>query len=275
MERTEIASLIADRVRECASDIGASFRSGLTVQSAVIDDFLPGELAARLAESFPPTSQMREVKSVHEHKFTSKQLDAFDPMIREVTFAFQQPQVVEAVGAATGIRDLRGDPTLYAGGISAMAQGQFLLPHLDNSHDAERGAYRVLNLLYYVNPSWRQECGGNLELWDDGPTGKPREIVSSFNRLVIMATHKKSWHSVNEVKVPQVRKCVSNYYFSPRSWEGNEYFHVTSFRARYGQGVRDLVLRTDNLLRATIRHFAKRGVYKPDLYANGKDGGAN
>lgn len=275
MTRDQIAQLIAEKVSASAAGIADSFHNGHPVQSAVVDDLLPRELADRVADAFPPTSQMRELKSVHEHKYTSKSLDAFDSIIREVTFAFQDPRVVRAVGEATGIEDLHGDPSLYAGGISAMTQGQFLLPHLDNSHDAERGAYRVLNLLYYVNRDWKKENGGNLELWDDGPNGKPREIVSAFNRLVIMATHKKSWHSVNEVRVPQIRKCVSNYYFSPRSWEGDEYFHVTSFRAREGKGVRDLVLRADNALRSAVRHVAKKGVYKPDVYPSSKDEGAD
>ena len=55
--------------------------------------------------------------------------------------------------------------------------------------------FGVLNLLYYVSPDWSHESGGNLELWDNGPEGQPREIVSRQNRLVLMATHKTSWHS--------------------------------------------------------------------------------
>ena len=31
-----------------------------------------------------------------------------------------------------------------------MPQGNYLKPHLDNSHDRDRKRYRVLNLLYYV-----------------------------------------------------------------------------------------------------------------------------
>jgi hypothetical protein len=39
--------------------------------------------------------------------------------------------------------------------------------------------------------------GGNLELWPTGPKGQPITIVSKFNRLVVMITHKQSWHSVS------------------------------------------------------------------------------
>ena len=86
-----------------------------------------------------------------------------------------------------------------------MAKGHFLNPHLDNSHDGEQKNYRVLNLLYYVSPDWKPEFGGNLELWDES-VKKPVEIPSLFNRLVLMSTNDKSWHSVNEVRIDRPRR---------------------------------------------------------------------
>ena len=155
---------------------------------------------------------------------------------------------------------MKPDDHLYAGGISLMAQGNFLNPHLDNSHDKDRGLYRVLNLLYYVTPDWSHEQGGNLELWDQGPKEPQREITSQFNRLALMATHEKSWHSVSEVTVDRARCCVSNYYFSAQPLEDHEYFHVTSFRGRPEQPVRDLVLQGDGALRQGIRKVFKKGI---------------
>jgi len=69
-------------------------------------------------------------------------------------------------------------------------------PHLDNSHDKDRNMWRALNLLYYVTPDWKIENGGNLELWPKGPKQDQITIHSKFNRLVVMATHNNSWHSV-------------------------------------------------------------------------------
>ena len=82
-----------------------------------------------------------------------------------------------------------------------------------------------------------------------------------------MATHKGSWHSVNQVQVDRSRCCVSNYYFSPRPIEGREYFHVTSFRGRPEQPVRDLVLLGDLALRQGVRKVFKKGVVaNPHVY---------
>jgi len=150
-----------------------------------------------------------------------------------------------------------------------MRRGNFLLPHLDNSHDKDRQLYRVLNLLYYISPGWAAENGGNLELWDRGTKRPPREIVSRFNRLVLMATHERSWHSVNEVVSDGSRTCISNYYFDPNPLEGRPYFHVTSFRGRPEQPGKDLVLRVDSALRNAVRKIARAGIYKPEVYRAG------
>jgi Rps23 Pro-64 3,4-dihydroxylase Tpa1-like proline 4-hydroxylase len=179
-------------------------------------------------------------------------------------YAFQSPEVIREVSVITGLKTLLPDPKLYAGGISRMEYKGFLEPHLDNSHDSTRSNYRVLNLLYYVTPNWTHESGGNFELWDQGPKGESREIVSAFNRLLIMATHDSSWHSVNEVREKKSpRLCLSNYYFSPDPLN-HPYFHVTYFRGRPEEPIRDAVLAVDSSIRMGIRKVLKKGVhFKP------------
>lgn len=53
---------------------------------------------------------------------------------------------------------------MHRGGTSMMTKNNFLSPHLDNLHHKNPNPWRVLNLLYYVNPDWKLEDGGNLEL---------------------------------------------------------------------------------------------------------------
>src|SRR6185437_182738 len=88
-----------------------------------------------------------------------------------------------------------------------------------------------------------------------GPKGEPITILSRCNRLVVMVTHQNSWHSVSRNVSNYNRCCLSNYYFSKVSAEGTEYFHITSFRGRPEQPIRDLVLRTDISLRTALRHL--------------------
>ncbi len=127
-----------------------------------VDEILPDEVAMRIREAFPASSSMMLRKSLRELKYVTSQMNEHAPLLEEITFAFQQPAVVEVITEITGLRSLQPDEHLYAGGISMMGHGHFLNPHLDNSHDKDRQRYRVLNLLYYVSPDWTLENGGML-----------------------------------------------------------------------------------------------------------------
>ena len=257
MNRSAIAGLIAERLDAEAAAIRAQYAAG---RYFIVDDLLPAQLARDIHASFPDPSTMMLRKSIRELKYVTSQMDRCAKLLDEIVFAFQDPRVVAAVARATALEALEPDANLYAGGVSLMAPGHYLNPHIDNSHDMDRARYRVLNLLYYVSPEWQPGDGGHLELWPQGVRGEPLTLHSRFNRLVVIATNRTSWHSVSAVRADRNRTCVSNYYFSPVSPEGEDYFHVTSFRGRPEQPVRDLLLRADAALRALVRRLRPAGV---------------
>lgn len=272
MDRTQIADHIVGRLEQEQARLLQDWASSGPVNHAVIDDLLPVELAWSIRNKFPRGSDMRVRKSLRELKHIAAQMDQYDPILEEALFAFQDPRVVELVGQITGLKALEPDDKLYAGGISMMSQGHFLNPHIDNSHDKDRQRYRVVNLLYYVTPDWKLENGGNLELWPHGVKGEQITIVSKFNRLALMVTNKASWHSVSPVTADGRRCCVSNYYFSAHPADADDYFHVTSFRGRPEQPIRDLALQADAALRMGIRKlFPKGAVQTKHFYDKPKD----
>jgi Rps23 Pro-64 3,4-dihydroxylase Tpa1-like proline 4-hydroxylase len=263
-----IAAIIADRLNRDAEVLSTNFHSREDVHTGyfVVDDLLPEEIAREVYEAFPHHNRFRRLESFRERKSTSKDVDSLPAILSEVTFAFQDRTVIDAIERITGIRNQLPDPHLYAGGLSIMVKGDFLNPHIDNSHDKDRLHYRTLNLLYYVSPDWDQGCGGNFELWDPR-VRRNVEIVSRFNRLLVMETNTTSWHSVNRVLVDRPRCCVSNYYFSPDPPEGYEHFHITAFNARPEQPFRRLLARADSAARMAVRRIVKLGVGKKDVRA--------
>lgn len=263
MTRTEIAALIVPRLQAEASRIAAQFAAQ---DYFVVDDLLPEALAHSIYRSFPDPSTMMLRKSIRELKYVTSQMDTYAPLLEEVVYAFQDPRVVDEVARATRSKQAEPDEKLYAGGISLMARGHYLNPHIDNSHDMERERYRILNLLYYTTPGWNVESGGNLELWPDGTRAAPHTIHSKFNRLLVIATNRNSWHSVSKIVADGNRTCVSNYYFSKVSPEEEDYFHVTSFHGRPEEPVRDLLLRADAALRSFIRKIARTGLRRTRHY---------
>ncbi len=232
-----------------------------------LDNLLPESIALQLYHAFPEQDKMTLKKSMKEDKYVGAQMNVYDAVLEEAIFAFQDVRVVNRIGDIFGLSGIQPDESLYAGGLSSMQKGQFLNPHLDNSHDKDRKLWRVLNLLYYVSPGWKLEYGGNLELWPAGLKSKPVTIESRFNRLVVMATHGSSLHGVTPVGHEGARHCISNYYFAERPLKESDEFHVTSFRARPGEYIKDAVLKTDTWLRMRVRSIFKKGIVRnPHVY---------
>jgi Rps23 Pro-64 3,4-dihydroxylase Tpa1-like proline 4-hydroxylase len=232
--RHDLASTMVRRLSSDGDRLRQAFHapSGTNTRHFVYDDFLPEEIAREVGRAFPADCRgFKRRDDFRERKLTSVLLDDLAPILKEITFAFQSPEVIAAIGRLTNISTLEPDPKLYAGGLSIMVKGDYLHPHIDNSHDSERSRYRRLNILYYVSPNWTEANGGNFELWND-TVRKPKLLVSRFNRLVVMETNRTSHHSVNEVLVDKQRCCVSNYFFSKDSPTGEDYYHVTAFKGR-------------------------------------------
>lgn len=262
MNRTEIADSIVKKLEDNLDSLSAMYQASKPkIGYFFIDDLLPADVANNIFSCFPEAKAMKLKKSIREYKCIAAQMDAYNPILEEAVYAFQDPRVVALVTKICGIKNLYPDEHLYAGGISLMGDQHFLNPHLDNSHDKDIDRWRVLNLLYYVTPNWPETNGGNLELWPDGLRAAPTVIHSKFNRLAVMATHDGSWHSVSPISCDNMtRCCVSNYYFSDTSLKAGESFHVTSFRGRPDQLLRDLILRVDIKARMTIRKLFKKGI---------------
>jgi 2OG-Fe(II) oxygenase superfamily len=261
MNSSDIRQLLVDRLVAAEDDMRRQWAApiGTRTRSCCVDDLLPGDVAMRIFEAFPRDGAgFFSRETFREKKRTSASLANYSPILGEVTYAIQHIEVVRLVEKIIDFSGLEPDPTLYAGGLSMMFKGDFLNPHIDNSHDAARKKYRRVNLLYYVSPAWAESNGGNLELWDD-EVEVPKTIVAAFNRLVVMETNKSSWHSVSPVVCDHPRCLVSNYFFSEQSPDGSDYFHVTSFTGRPQETAKRTLGAVDNYLRNTASKMLKVG----------------
>jgi Rps23 Pro-64 3,4-dihydroxylase Tpa1-like proline 4-hydroxylase len=267
LDRRELASYIVESLTRRQDEARGAFRLPQRIPSFTLDGLLPADAAHAIYQAFPPAEGLVLKHTLGQRKYVGYQMSRYDPLLEEIVYAFQAAPVVALVSAITGIAELLPDDKLYAGGVSLMAQGHYLNPHLDNSHDLGRANYRALNLLYYVTPDWGDDYGGHLELWDAGP-GKPRRTLHSrFNRLVVMQTDERSWHSVSKVLHPGRRCCVSNYYFSPHPVGRDASYHVTSFRGWPRQKAADLLMRADSAVRLAVRKVGGNRLFQnPHVY---------
>jgi len=255
ISQKEIIALITKRIENDLDTLIRGWETSAPVQHIVIDELLPKELARKANQGFPRLEMMARAETIRERKYTSAKYADWGEETANIFLALQDAEVLALFTRITGIEDLAGDPSAYAGGISAMGAGDFLNPHLDNSSHPKIEGYRRLNALYYVTPDWRAENGGNLELWSSRLKERI-EIVSAFNRLVLMNTNRQSLHSVNKVRIPgQYRFCLSNYYFTTESPDGARYAHTTSFRGRPNEPVKDLILRAEGVVKSKVQEL--------------------
>ena len=229
------------------------------VKHFYVDDLIDISLAKKISDAFPADKKnLMTRKTLRENKTVGIKMSNYDQILSDITYAFHDQKVIDVISSITNMPDMHADNDLYAAGLSMMSKGNFLNPHLDNSHNMERSKYRALNLLFYCTENWNISNGGNLELWHNGPKLNQEIIFAKFNRLVVMKTDLNSWHSVSEVTSDDSRNCISNYYFTNYSPDSSDYAHVTSFRGRPEQFFRDILLRLDSFARSSIRYFYKK-----------------
>lgn len=235
MTQEQFATAIAERLQQNKDSLSAYWHQSGPVRHFFIDDLLPAEWAKACFEALPDPKKLMLRDTEKERKRVGIKLEDYNPLMKAILFAFQSQQIIDAVAAITGLEALEADESLYGSGISMMLKDDFLMPHLDNSHDGDGEKYRVINTLYYISPDWPENEGGNLELWDKSMKER-LEIHSKFNRLAVMETHTESIHSVNKVHHDGIRACISNYYFSAIPANHKNYVHRTTFYARPEDG---------------------------------------
>ena len=261
MDRQEISALIKQRLNEIGIDLLKNrYKKSGPINNLIIDDLLPNELASHLNFVFPEEEDLNHLNKPSENKYVGIYFSDKQELVQECLYAFQEQSLLKIIGQITNIKNLIGDPELYAGGVSSMSNGCFLNPHIDNSHDRNLKNYRRLNLLYYVNKNWiPTKDGGELVLFPNGIKYKEEEIACKFNRLVIMRTDNKSIHGVKKIlSKTKRRKCISNYYFSKESPSGKKYYHSTSFQGFKKEFIKGTYLQ----LNAFTRTYLKKLIYK-------------
>ncbi len=238
-----------------SDDYAKSFAESTPSNYIVIDGFLDEEVANQAFQSFPKMEEMDTLKDFRQHKAQDPAIDKFNPIFGDIIFQnLHSERFLKLLSKITGIPNLIADNQLYAAGLAQGGNGSFLNVHIDNSSHPVTHYYRRLNLLVYLNKNWTEEKGGHLELWSPDMS-QSVAILPRFNRMVIFATHKQSWHGYRRVITPDgdTRKSINIYYFTEQSPDSTDYYHITSFRARKNEILYKALYPLDNVVRTVVR----------------------
>lgn len=203
------ARLLAQRAR---------FAAATPFPHLVLDDFLPEELADALAAEFDdPAIDWQPLHHVNERKSVFGDLSRMGASTASTIRALHSPAMLSVLERLTGIAHLTGDPDLDGAGLHRTGPGGHLNVHTDAlAHGKRRTWSRQLNLILFLNRDWRDEYGGDLELWDASVTRCVQRIAPVFNRCVLFRTTEVSFHGVPDgVACPEgrSRKSLALYYF--------------------------------------------------------------
>jgi Rps23 Pro-64 3,4-dihydroxylase Tpa1-like proline 4-hydroxylase len=133
--------------------------------------------------------------------------------------------------------------------------------HVDFNVIPQRRLHRRLNILVYLNPEWRDEWGGHVELWDRDVRRCYHSLKPRLNRCVVFETSETSFHGVSAVRCPEgiERRSFAAYYYTrepPPRWDGK--MHSTIFRARPDERLREFVLMPAERLQRDLQAGLRR-----------------
>jgi Rps23 Pro-64 3,4-dihydroxylase Tpa1-like proline 4-hydroxylase len=236
-----------------------------------IENFVDRSFAREVAASYPSFDDALgngiSFKTVNERKKVqitdSKKFSA--PILR-LHELLSSPQFLADLSYITGIPNLVADEQLVGGGVHVTGPGGRLDVHIDFNYMKERELHRRVNLLLYLNPTWQEEWGGEIQLWDKNVQFCEQQFSPALNRCVIFETSDISFHGVTPVShtAPYPRLSFATYYYTreaPKNWQGD--VHSTIFRARPDERFRKYVAAPAEKLQQTFAHHTnslKRGI---------------
>jgi hypothetical protein len=226
------------KMRAIAPAASVAYATAKPYPHVVFDDFFDPEVVDTVLAEFPKPDQIRWQKfdNDREIKLASARDASFGPVTRMLFYHLNSISFLEFLSEVTGIPNLISDPGLDGGGLHQIVRGGKLGVHADFNKHHRYGLDRRLNVLLYLNKDWREEYGGNLELWDRDMKQCEARVAPLFNRVMIFGTTDFTYHGhPDPLQCPEgmTRKSMALYYFSNgRPAEEISGEHSTIFRAR-------------------------------------------
>jgi hypothetical protein len=229
----------------------------------MIDNFLDATTLAGALRDFPPIAGEGWIHYQHfnENKGGLNKRDLIPPSLLSIIDQLSSAAFVAWLSALTGIKNLQADPSLEGGGLHQIKRGGFLNIHADFTvHPHQRMWQRRVNVLLYLNPDWRDEYGGHLELWAKDMSHCFEKIAPLFNRCVIFNTDSDSYHGhPNPLTCPEdmTRKSIALYYFTAEKTPPKK--TATNYRMRPDDGYKGILIYLDK--KALSLYSLLKGVF--------------
>lgn len=235
-------------LRDRVADDRRTYAAGSPFPHIVLDDVLTADSFGAAVAEFPGRHDpfWKGYLHINETKYSNTTPDSWGPVLQSIAREFCSQEFVDYLVSLTGIQGLLADWSMDGGGLHQTLRGGHLNIHADFSthHEHENWARRV-NILLYLNDEWREEWGGQLELWDKDMVGKQGTVTPKGNRMLVFTTSLDSFHGhPDPLQCPPetARRSMALYYFTE---EESAVRKSTNYRARPQDGLKGLAIVAD------------------------------
>jgi hypothetical protein len=225
-----------ETVEKTGQELTEQYNAAQPFPHIAIDNFLPPEILELCLANFPKVLDKDGMTfdRPQERLKSSFNPDHLVPATRAFFYSLNSKPFIKFLENLTGIKNLIPDPYFLGAGFHEIKNGGHLSMHADFNHHKLMDLERRINVLIYLNKDWKEEYGGQLEMWDDAMTKCVRSVVPLFNRCVVFNTTSKSNHgNPNPVNHPNgvPRRSIALYYYTS-TWSDEKREHTTQFRNR-------------------------------------------
>lgn len=236
-----------------AQSLSARYRGADPFPHIVMDDFVREDILDSVASEFPDLSKAKgaviKFENEREVKLAGKGMQVLTPAALHLNSYLQSDLFLEWLQKLTGIKEtLISDPYLAGGGYHEIKRGGLLKVHADFNKHPLLDLDRRLNLLLYLNKDWREDWGGELQLFDNNLDEAKQKITPSFNTAVIFTTTSFTYHGHPDPLVcpeDRSRRSMAYYYFSigrPKNEIASK-GHSTLFKPRVNESFRRFTIK--------------------------------
>ena len=187
-----------------------------------LDGMADDKVLRQAVAEFPPVEDVRWFNiPAKEGQLSLKQaiweLRKVPDTLARILMEINAGPFTEFLEKLTGISPLVSDPHLYGGGLHQIQRGGSLGFHADHNINPRVELYRRVSVILYLNDGWKEEYGGQLEMWSADMTHCVDTITPVLGRLAIFSNSETSFHGhPDALQRPEgmTRKSIAAYFDS-------------------------------------------------------------
>jgi hypothetical protein len=227
------ALLNYERLMKEYGGLSTSYANNTPFPHIVVDNFLDENVFRAVAKAFPAPEDMvwmsgeaqtdngkdAQIKKLQfalgRYNLTNELM--LPPIIRYLLLELNSATFIRLLSRLTKIDNLISDPRMWGGGLHQTTRGGMLRVHADFLEHPEFNLRRRLNVLLFMNEDWKEEYGGNLELWSQDMQRCEKTVLPIANRCLIFNTDRHSYHGYTKpIQCPEseARKSIAMYYYT-------------------------------------------------------------